>query len=160
MQSPEIIFFTILYTLSLIFVTTSVAVGNFLSSESGDQTKINKFNKKARIMVSIVLIILVLIIIFQYNEVEVKKYTIHKWLGCLLICYFSIIIIYIGVIKKSPQSAMLSFKSSKNSELEPKLKLNPSFFLLVGALIVLVIVIILELLLYCYDENIDGFLND
>ena len=159
MPEPEIIFFTVIYTVALIFAIPSVAIGNYLTLSANDQTKVNKMNKQLRFMILAIPLTLIVIIILQYKQFKLKKLMIHRGLVVLLIIYIIVIMIYTGLIKSSylfvPDPTNPTQKSGK-------LKRNPSFFILIGVLFTLFIGGILDFLLNYYDENmlISGFLNE
>jgi FtsH-binding integral membrane protein len=159
MPEPEIIFFTVIYTVALIFAIPSVAIGNYLTLSANDQTKVNKMNKQLRFMILAIPLTLIVIIILQYKQFKLKKLMIHRGLVVLLIIYIIVIMIYTGLIKSSylfvPDPTNPTQKSGK-------LKRNPSFFILIGVLFTLFIGGTLDFLLNYYDENmlISGFLNE
>jgi FtsH-binding integral membrane protein len=159
MPEPEIIFFTVIYTVALIFAIPSVAIGNYLTLSANDQTKVNKMNKQLRFMILAIPLTLIVIIILQYKQFKLKKLMIHRGLVVLLIIYIIVIMIYTGLIK----SSYLFVPDPKNpTQKSGKLKRNPSFFILIGVLFTLFIGGTLDFLLNYYDENmlISGFLNE
>jgi hypothetical protein len=159
MQPPEVIFFTIIYITALIFAIPPTIIGDYLTLNSTNQTKINKLNKMLRHMIMAIPLTLVLIIFFQYKQIELKGFMIHRCLITLLVIYMVTIMIYIALIPPSSVNVP-DPKNPPKSKL--KLKLNTSFYILISPLLIIFIGGVLDFLFSYYDENllVSGFLNE
>uniref|UniRef100_A0A6C0E806 Uncharacterized protein n=1 Tax=viral metagenome TaxID=1070528 RepID=A0A6C0E806_9ZZZZ len=159
MQPPEVIFFTIIYITALIFAIPPTIIGDYLTLNSTNQTKINKLNKMLRHMIMAIPLTLVLIIFFQYRQTKLGGFMIHRCLITLLVIYMVTIMIYIALIPPSSVNVP-DPKNPPKSKL--KLKLNTSFYILISPLLIIFIGGVLDFLFSYYDENllVSGFLNE